>query len=115
MKTKKEFLEKYSTNPELARLTLNKGGLTWKEIKEMEWDAYDPSSGSVPGMIYYSDTVSFAKRNHLLILQSLDEFEYECGKLTTKPSPTEETQYYNWLAWFAWENTMGEVLNYLEV
>ena len=73
------------------------------------------SSGSIPGMIYYSDTVPFAKKNHLLILQALDNFENECGKLENKPSPTDETQYFNWLAWFAWENTISEVLNYLDV
>lgn len=114
-KTKKEFLENAS-NPELARKTLNAGGLTWAEIKEMGWDAYAANTGAVPGMIYYRDTVKFAKRNHLLILQVLDEFEEETGaKLENKPSPTDEQQYFNWLAWFAWESTMSEVLNFLGI
>lgn len=113
MKTKSDFLNEYASHPELARKTLNAGGLSWLDIKDMMWDAYDASSGSVPGMIYYADTVKFAKQNHLLILQALDQFEDECGKLN-KPNPTSETRYFNWLAWFAWENTMSEVLNYLE-
>jgi len=115
MKTKKDFLTNYATNPDLAKKVLNKGGLSWAEIKNMGWDAYDAGSGAVPGMIYYSDTVPFAKRNHLLILQALEQFEQECGRLEGKPTPTNETQYFNWLAWFAWENTMGEVLNYLDI
>lgn len=113
MKTKKEFLSDYSSNPELAKKTLNAGGLTWDEIKEMKWDAYDASSGAVPGMIYYVDTVKFAKNNLVLIMNALNQFESECGLLENKPTD-DETNYYNWLAWFAWENTMSEVLNYLD-
>jgi len=116
MKTKKDFLNNFSNNPELAEKVLKQGGLTWSEIKEMGWDAYTANTGSVPGMIYYSDTVPFSEKNHLLILKTLDEFERETGSpLENKPSPTDETQYFNWLAWFAWENTMSEVLNYLEI
>lgn len=112
MKTKTDFLANYSSNPELAEKTLKAGGLSWSEIKEMMWDCYDAGSGSVPGMIYYSDTVSFAKNNLVLIINSLNEFEKECG-LIDKPTD-DETSYYNWLAWFAWENTLSEVLSYLE-
>jgi hypothetical protein len=114
MKTKKDFLSNYSSNPELAEVTLTQGGLSWAEIAQMMWDAYAANTGAVPGMVYYSDTVKFAKKNHLEILQQLDEFEYECGRIESKPKATDETQYFNWLAWFAWENTMSEVLNYLE-
>ena len=116
MKTKADFLENYATNPSLAKKTLKAGGLSWSEIKEMGWDAYAANTGAVPGMIYYSDTVPFAKRNHLEILKALDDFESETGaKLENKPTPTDETQYFNWLAWFAWENTMSEVLNCLDI
>ena len=113
MKTKKDFIDNYSSNPELARLALNAGGVDWAQIKECPQDYYAADTGSVTGMIYYSDTVKFAKKNHLLILQALDNFERECGKLD-KPSTEDETQYFNWLAWFAWENTMSEVISYLE-
>lgn len=116
MKTKADFLNNYSRNPELAKKTLKAGSLTWDEIKEMGWDAYAANTGAVPGMIYYTDTIKFAKKNHLLILRALDEFENETGaKLDSKPSTIDETQYFNWLAWFAWENTMSEVLSYLEI
>lgn len=112
MKTKKDFLNNYSSNPELAKKTLNQGGVSWSDLKEYPQDYYTANTGAVTGMIYYSDTVKFAKKNIFLILQALNQFESECGQLD-KPTD-DETTYYNWLAWFAWENTMGEVLNYLE-
>ena len=114
MKTQKDFLENFASHPELAKKTLKTGGLSWNDIKEMGWDAYTANNGSVPGMIYYSDTVPFAKKNLVLIMNALNDFENECGLLENKPTD-DETTYYNWLAWFSWENTMSEVLNYLEI
>jgi hypothetical protein len=114
MKTKKDFLENYASNPDLARKTLNAGGLTWEDIKEMKWDAYAADTGAVPGMIYYADTVKFAKRNQQAILDQLRQFEEEAGQLDVPRYSDGETQYFNWFAWFAWENTIYEVLNYLE-
>lgn len=113
MKTKKEFLENYSSNPDLAKKVLKAGGLDWNTIKENPNDYYAANTGSVPGMIYYADTVKFAKRNIISILNALNEFENECGLLENKPTD-DETNYYNWLAWFAWENVMSEVIGYLE-
>lgn len=113
-KTKKNFIENYSSNSVLAKLTLQQGQVDWVDIVERPNDYYDPSSGSVPGMIYYNDTVSFAEKNHLKILQALEEFEAEIGEQLNKPRTEDETAYYNWLAWFAWEHIMGEVINYLE-
>jgi hypothetical protein len=114
MKTKKDFLQNNCSNPELAKKVLKAGGLSWIEIKEMGWNAYAANTGAVPGMIYYSDTVNFAKKNLVLIMDSLNRFEKECGRLENKPTD-DETAFYNWLAWFAWENTMSEVLSYLEI
>jgi Na+-transporting NADH:ubiquinone oxidoreductase subunit NqrA len=110
--TKKEFLSEYAQHSELAKKALKQSGLSWKEIKEHPSDFYDPSSGSVPGFIYYVDTVKFAKKNLVLIQNALNDFENECGVLN-KPTD-DETQYYNWLAWFAWENTMSDVLSALD-
>ena len=116
MKTQTDFLNNHASFPKLAKKTLAAGGLSWERIKEMGWDAYAANTGAVPGMIYYSDTEKFAKKNLLLIIEAMDAFERECGILEKKPSITKdgETQYLNWLAWFAWENTMSEVLNYLD-
>ena len=114
MKTKSEFLSNYASNPNLAKKVLSQGGVEWNDIRQYPDDYYAANTGAVPGMVYYSDTVKFAKKHHLEILQQLDEFEDECGRLENRPRATDETQYFNWLAWFAWENTMSEVINYLE-
>ena len=112
MKTKRDFIENYARNPELAEKVLKAGGVEWNTIKAYPEDYYAANTGAVTGMIYYSDTVPFAKKNLVLIMNALNEFEEECGSLD-KPTD-DETTYYNWCAWFAWENTMSEVLNYLE-
>ena len=113
-KTLTDFFNSYSSNEELARKVWKAGGLNLSDIIDYPNDYYAANTGAVPGMIYYSDTVKFGKKNHLLILQALDDFESECGRLENRPNATDETQYFNWLAWFAWENMMSELINYLE-
>lgn len=73
---------------------------------------YRDASAGVSGFIYYSDTVKFAKENLVLITNALNEFESECGVLN-KPQE-DETQFYNWMAWFALENTISNLIHYLE-
>lgn len=102
-----------TSDPAWIKKVFNFGRVQWSEFIERPWDYYDASSGSVSGCIYYSDTVKFGKKNHLTILKKLAEFESECGQLK-KPDPTNETQYFNWLAWFAWENMASELINILE-
>tara|TARA_R110002073_G_scaffold312586_4_gene484126 strand:+ start:28645 stop:28992 length:348 start_codon:yes stop_codon:yes gene_type:complete len=110
--SKKRFLEKYSSFPNFYKELLKQGGVEWSLINENPEDYCVANNGSIPGMIYYTDTVSFAKKHHLSILQILDEFE--CDKLENKPGPTDEAEYFNWLSWFAWESMMGEVISFLE-
>ena len=112
--SKKGFLEKHSSFPNFHKKLLKQGGVKWRLLIEHSQDYYAADSGSVPGMIYYKDTVSFAKKYHLSILQILDEFECDSGKLANKPSPQDETQYYNWLSWFSWESLMSEVISFVE-
>ena len=112
--SKKQFLENYSSFPEFHKKILKQGGVQWKQLIKHPQDYYAANSGSVPGFIFYNDTIQFAKKHHLKILQILDEFESECGKLENKPSPADETCYFNWLAHFSWESCMNEVINYLE-
>lgn len=112
--SKKEFLSNYSSNPEFHLKVLKQGRVEWSLIKEHPQDYSVPNNGSVPGMLYYNDTVAFAKENHLQILQLLEEFENECGKLENKPSTADDTDYFNWLSWFSWENMMSEILAFLE-
>ncbi|APG66311.1 hypothetical protein LPB136_13425 [Tenacibaculum todarodis] len=113
--SKKKFLENYSSFPGFHKELLKQGNVEWTLIKKYPQDYYSANSGSVPGMIYYKDTVAFAKKYHLSILQILDEFEYDCGKLVNRPSPQDETNYFNWLSWFAWENMMSEIISFLEM
>ena len=112
--SKKEFLENYSSHPNFHKKILKQGAVDWSLIKERPEDYYTANNGSVSGMIYYTDTVAFAKKHHLPILQMLEEFENECGKLENKSSPIDETNYFNWLSWFAWENMMGEIMSFME-
>ena len=112
--SKKTFLENHSSFPNFHKKLLEQGDVEWALIKEYPQDYYAANSGSVPGMLYYTDTVAFAKKHHLSILQILEEFECDCGKLENKPSATNEVQYFNWLSWFAWENMMSEVISFLE-
>lgn len=106
-KTKKDFL-KNASRPELFRRTLNAGGVSWFDLVNFTSNYFDPSSGSVVGMIYYSDTEKFAKRNIEEILVALGEFNYETGSGLFPKS-----NVLNWLAWFAWETMMHELDNYL--
>ena len=112
--SKKQFLENHSFFPEFHKKVLEQGSVDWQQIIKYSQDYFAADSGSVQGFIYYNDTIKFAKRHHLKILQILDEFESECGKLENKPSPTDETQYFNWLAWFAWESMMSDVVSFIE-
>ncbi|MDX6746634.1 hypothetical protein SHK09_07505 [Polaribacter sp. PL03] len=112
--SKKTFLEKYSTFPNFHKKILKQGGVKWSLLIEHPKDYYAADSGSVPGMIYYTDTVGFARENHLQILKILDDFENECGQLKGSPTPTDETQYFNWLSWFAWESMMSEISSFIE-
>ncbi|WP_423809623.1 hypothetical protein [Polaribacter vadi] len=59
------------------------------------------------------DTVKFAKKYHFSILKIVDEFECNCTQLENKSSPTDETEYFNWLSWFAWKSMMSEIISFV--
>ncbi len=111
---KQNFLENYSSFPNFHKNLLKQGDVEWSLLIEHSQDYYAANSGSVPGMIFFTDTVAFAKKHHLSILQILEEFECNCGKLENKPSSTDETNYFNWLSWFAWESMMSEIISFME-
>ena len=113
-KTLKGFFEDYSTNPELHEKVWKMGGVRWSEYKQDPEYFYDASSGAVTGCIYYDDTVKFAKRNLGLILEQLRETEQETGSLNVPRREDDETKYYNWLTWFAWEQMASELQSYLD-
>ena len=96
--SEKTFLENHSSFPIFHKKLLKQGDIEWSFLIEHPQDYYTANSGSIPGMVYYTDTVAFAKKHHLSILQILDKFESDCGKLENRPSPKDETQYFNWLS-----------------
>lgn len=114
MKTLKGFLNENKDRKEIYNAIWKQGGVNFANFKNDSSSYYAANSGSVPGVIYYSDTVKFGKKHHLEILQILDEFERDCGRLEDKPSPLEEEAYFNWLTWFAWESMAGDLIDYLE-
>lgn len=110
-KRKKIFLEK-CRYPELARRVLDQMGESWNNIIKYPEDFRDAGAG-VSGFVYYSDTVPFSKRNLVLIMNALNDFENEIGSPLNKPTD-DETAFYNWLAWFALENTIQEIIDFKE-
>lgn len=112
MEIKKFF--KQSQYPEFYPKIWEMGGVDWESFQEYPNDYYAANTGVVPGCIYYVDTVAFAKKHHLQILQMLDEFEQDCGRIEDKPSPVDEDEYFNWLTWFAWESLAGDLINWVE-
>ena len=113
-KTITDFLNNHSTNPTLHKKVWRMSEVDWIDLYERTEDYQDASSGSVSGCIYYEDTVPFAKKNLGLILEQLRETEMEIGSLSVPDKYDSETQYYNWLTWFAWEQFVGEVTSYIE-
>lgn len=114
MKTNKtlSYFFKNCSNQELFKKVWKQGNVSFEQVKQHPNDYYAANTGAVPGMIYYADTCKFAKKNIWLILEQLSEFENEIGEPLKKPSDPEQLQ--NWLTWFAWENMMSELINYLE-
>jgi len=114
MKTNKTLSDFFNncSNPELFRKVWKQGNVSFDEVKKYPNDYYAANTGAVPGMIYYADTCKFAKKNVWQILEQLSAFEQVTGEPLKKPSDPEQLQ--NWLTWFAWENMMYEIINYLE-
>ena len=65
-------------------------------------------------MIYYDDTVKFAKNNLEEIHEYLVEVEKELGPLNVPNFRDSEICYYNWLTWFMWEDLARRLWDYLE-
>lgn len=98
MKSEKRFTEKL--NPVL-KAVYDLGGVEWEDLVNYTSDYFDPSSGVVGGLIYYSDTEPFAKKWHYEITEMMKEWEVE------KPLNLNE------MTWFAWGVMMSELDAYL--
>lgn len=137
MKTKKEFL-KNVLSPKLANAVIKQIGLDFKELKECANDCRD-ASGGVSGFIYYIETHKFALKNRKEIVMLLEEtasnfdtnvidmvkgfgvfngdidnddlkdlYLFLGGAKVTQGTVT------NVMAWFALEETIYSLINYLE-
>ena len=79
---------------------------------EYPQDYRNPSSGSITGLIYYDDTVKFAKENIFGILEMVDNFNLEgLGIVLPNIAEVGETGYYNHLTWLTWELMHIEIVN----
>ena len=111
-KTLTNFFDQCS-NPYLFKKVWKRSGLRFSDVKRYPHDFRDPSSGSVPGFIYYSDTEKFAKNNRDLIHQHVAEFDKETGSNTPLRAYA-SCNPLNFLAWFAYESFIIELIDFLE-
>ena len=92
----------------LTEAVLRECGVDFEDLWKYPEDYCDASSGSLPGFIYYNDTVRFAKEHLVPIMNMLNEFENELGAPLDKPTES-EIQFYNWMCWFAAECVMHKM------
>lgn len=84
----------------LLKAIYDLGGVEWDDLVNHTTDYLDPSSGSVGGLIYYSDTEPFAKDWHDEIIELMDEWGVE-KRFTL-----------NEMTWFTWGVMMHEFEEY---
>lgn len=111
-KTLQDFFTQCS-NPYLYKKVWKQSGLRYSDVKRYPNDFRDPSSGSVPGFIYYSDTEKFAKNNMTDILSLIAEYDENTGDSTITRA-NESGNLLNFLAWFAYESFIIELIDFLE-
>lgn len=111
-KTLQDFFEQCS-NPVLFKKVWTQSGLRFSDVKRYPNDFRNPADGCAPGFIYYSDTEKFAKNNMVRILQIIAEFDKETGS-NTLVRAYETGSPLNFLAWFAYESFIIELIDFLE-
>lgn len=111
-KTLQDFFTQCS-NPYFFKKVWKQSGLRYSDVKRYPNDFRDPSSGAVPGFIYYSDTEAFAKNNMVWILQLIADFDNETGS-NTLVRAYETGSPLNYLSWFAYESFIIELIDFLE-
>ena len=111
-KTLQDFFNQCSS-PYLFKKVWKQSGLIFSDVKRYPHDFRNPSDGSVPGFIYFSDTEKFAKNNMDWILQIIAEYDKETGSNTIIRA-YEMGSPLNFLAWFAYESFIIELIDFLE-
>ena len=136
MKNLKTFIENSNIEAKLIRSVVRRIG-GWEEFKDRAQDVTNHgAAGGFCGFTYYTDTVSFAKRNKPAIEQLLKDLADNIGEdfaktLTTfncltgyesfeildgyyNPRSEMRTQVYNALAWFALEEVCHSYCDWTE-
>lgn len=111
-KTLQNFFDQCS-QPYFFKKVWTQSGLRFSDVKRYPHDFRNPADGSVPGFIYYSDIENFAKNNMVWILQLVAEYDKETGS-NTLVRAHETGSHLNFLAWFAYESFIIELINFLE-
>lgn len=115
--TIKEFVETHcsgESEKRLFRAVMKQIG-DWKGVFQNPEDYRNAKEG-VNGFCYGAQTVPFAKKNIVDILNVLNEYEHELGKpLNTKPCDADESSLFNWYAWFALEHCVQLIIDYNEI
>jgi hypothetical protein len=60
---------------------------------------YNPSQGSVSGLIYYKDTEQIGKGLMNEFLETIADYGWSCGSINERA----QGNIYNYVAWFMWE------------
>ena len=136
-----DFLKAANISPKLASAVIRQFG-GWDYFREQAHDVANHGiAGGFSGFIYYSETVSFAKKHKNLIIENVKQFaddvvgesftkviaDFNCLKKSgitendvitalMYPRSCEEytiTQVYNALAWYAGETVAREYTDYV--
>lgn len=136
-KTRSQFL-KHCSFPELSRAVLNQIGLTWEEISSRPSDFQNANAG-VSGFISYHETHEFTKKHRKTIVEMLEEQADEFGQDVVEMvngfgvfrpdgmNKDDKKDLYrllggglpdqgtitNVMAWYALEETMHQVENFM--
>ena len=139
--TMSNFLKSANINPKLASAVIRQFG-GWEDFKEKAHDVANHGiAGGFSGFIYYSETVSFAKKHKNLIIENVKQFADDVvGESFTKvianfnclrnsgikendvmmalmsPRSCDDfvlQQFYNALAWYAGETVAREYTDFV--
>ncbi|UAB75137.1 hypothetical protein [Mesoflavibacter sp. SCSIO 43206] len=105
---KKNEVLRETANEELNKKVIKQMGMRFWEIME-NLEYYRNAGNGVSGFIYYGETEKFFKKNSILILEAVRNFEEDCGTLE-KTEPLS-----NWYSWFALENCIQELMDVKEM
>jgi hypothetical protein len=99
------------TERRLFKAVMRQIGGTWAEIYDRPEDFRSAESG-VGGFIYYSETTKFATRHLKDIILVL--FRYDLPYKILQEKAQDETDFLNWLSWWALEMNVDKIMIYKE-